>query len=172
MKKILNFLSISILCFIITGCKNEKSNFDNYDILPGPENYAYTFTATNPYFIIHKGLADYRDDNSIFSLEDLECLDSNLEYEYVVISVSFQEGFWGLVTIQKEDLLQKRQNIMSEKGKKIKRAKDGKYYGEISSFMRTSPKDLPTSIKIISKICQKDDTCKEVAFETNFQKIE
>lgn len=153
----------------MSGCKKEdndmlEDSFSNRNVLPGDVNYYYTFSGKSDNIVFNYGMADYRDDKAEFILKDIE-VNEKLDYYYAKISVYFNNKLLGATGFLKSEINNgKPENQIAVLGKKIKRDKDGNFYGEFDSFMETEPDKFEESIEIEFYYCKHencDDAIKE-----------
>lgn len=171
MKKLISILLIFICLITLSGCKKGELQDDKRpdlypgrDILPGDVNYYYTFSGKSSNVSFKSGRADYLDDKAEFILKDIE-VNNKLDYYYAKISVYFNDKLLGATGFLKSEVNKgKPENQIAVLGKKIKRDKDGSFYGEIDSFMETEPDKFEESIKVEFYYCKHencDDAVKE-----------
>lgn len=171
MKKITSILLISICLITLSGCKKEELSEDKIpdlysgrDILPGDVNYYYTFSGESNNVSFKSGRADYLDDKAEFVLKDIE-VNNKLDYYYAKISVYFNDKLLGATGFLKSETSNgKTDSQIAVLGKKIKRDKDGNFYGDIDSFTETEPDKFAESIKVEFYYCKHencDDAIKE-----------
>ena len=167
------FNNSSILKIVETNKKgleqiNERINVnDNIgrDILPGDVNYYYTFTGESKHLLLEKGIADYRDNKAEFLVTNFKS--KNNESFTGTLTISFDGKEMGSGEINNQSI---RTLELGEYARKIKRADNGTFYGEIDSFMLTNPDDLPKALKITVKYCDSKNKCNDEEFKLSFAK--